>query len=239
MINFGRLMTATPIPVSEHINFYQPTIRQILDMGEGKYWSLLKIWHLERNELISEETPETQQLDDFGLWLLVILHSPGMQEQVKASVHCFLHTKIEFLPISNTIMIGEDDTSRLFNAPMFYHMREIAQTLFSVLTGKKEEQYQETDNMSEREKQIINKMKRSAEKLDKIKNGDKNKEDQLVKQIISLVAIGHYTFEQVYDMTMVQMIYLLKKYVAVQQYELYIGLSPYMSSKKVKPLNTG
>jgi hypothetical protein len=74
-------------------------------------------------------------------------------------------------------------------------------------------------------------MRESAAKLDKIKNGEKDKKDQLVKQIISLVAIGGYTYDQVYSMTIVQMIYLLKKYVAIQQYELYIALSPYRDSK--------
>lgn len=232
MINFGRLMTATPIPVSGKIKFYQPTIRQILDMGEGTYWSLLKLWNLERRELLQAESEETENLSDYEVWNLVMLHSPEMQKQLIASVHCFLHTKIEFLPISNTIMIGEADSSVLLDPYVYAQMKQISQTLFNLLGDKKDEQYQETEHMSEREKQIIRKMKASAEKLDKIKNGEKDTENQLVKQIISLVAIGHYTFDQVYGMTMVQMIYLLKKYVAIQQYELYTALSPYMDSKK-------
>ena len=41
--------------------------------------------------------------------------------------------------------------------------------------------------MSEMEKRLIAKMKANAEKLDRIKNGDKSVEDRLVKQVISLV----------------------------------------------------
>ena len=232
MINIGRLMTATPIPVSKKIFFYQPTLRQILDMGEGTYWSLLKLWHLKRSEMISAETPETKDLSDFELWTMIMLHTPIMQQQLIASVDFFLHTKIEFLPLSNTIMIGEGDSSVLLDVFLYGMMQEISATFFDLTGDKKEEQYQETAHMSEHEKRLIAKMKASAEKLDKIKNGEKSTEDQLIKQIISLVAIGKYTFNQVYDMTMVQMIYLLKKCVDVQQYELYTALSPYMDSKK-------
>ena len=44
----------------------------------------------------------------------------------------------------------------------------------NVISGpKEEEQYRETDQMTERERQLVAKMKKSAERLDRIKNGDK------------------------------------------------------------------
>ena len=101
---------------------------------------------------------------------------------------------------------------------------------------EKGDQYKETPNMSEREKEMIRKMKLREQKLNKIKNSEKNVENRLANQIVSLVAIGGYTFDEVYNMTMVQMVYLLKKYVAIQNYVLYTGLSPYMDSKKSKPV---
>ena len=232
MINLGRLMTATPIPVAKDISFYQPTMRQILNMGEGVYWSLLKIWNLSRKELIQAETPETKEMSDWEVWTNVMLYTPQLKQQLIYSVDCFLHTKIEFLPISNTIMIGEADSLVLLDESVYKSIREICQSFFELMGDSKEDQYHETENMSERERQIIQKMKESAAKLDKIKNGERKTKDQLINQVISLVAIGHYAFNEVYDMTIVQMILLLKKYVAVQQYELYTALSPYIDSKK-------
>lgn len=225
-------MTATPIPVAKDISFYQPTMRQILNMGEESYWSLLKIWNLSRKELIQTETPETQEMSDWEIWTNVMLHTPQLKQQLICSADCFLHAKIEFLPISNTIMIGEADSLVLLDEKMYNSIQEISRSFFELMVDPQEDQYHETENMSERERQIIQKMKESAAKLDKIKNGERKTKDQLINQVISLVAIGHYAFNEVYDMTIVQMILLLKKYVAVQQYELYTALSPYIDSKK-------
>ena len=232
MISLSRLLSNTPIPVISGFNFHQSTIGSILDMGENMYWSLLKIWSLSREELVPEETEETAKLSDFTVWQLLVFTSPQLKTRLIASVDLFLHTKIEFLPISNTIMIGENDSQILLDETFYMSMREICKSVMNIGSSEKEEQYKETAHMSEREKAIIRKMRMSAEKLNRIKNGDKDIENRLAKQIISLVAIGHYTFSQVYEMTMMQMIYLLKKYVDIQQYELYTTLSPYIDSKK-------
>lgn len=200
-------------------------------MGEEMYWSLIKVWDLDRRQIVDVETEETKELSDFQLWQIAVMSSLEFKRRVIASVDCFLHTKIEFLPISNTIMIGETDPV-LLDEMFYYSMKEICQSISNMGSEQKEEQYKETENMSEREKQIIAKMKASAEKLDRIKNGERSIEDRLVKQVIGLVAIGKYTFDEVCNMTIIQMIYLLRKHVEIQQYELYTALSPYMDSKK-------
>ena len=88
--------------------------------------------------------------------------------------------------------------------------------------------------MSAREKEMLEKMKAAEAKLNKIKHGDSGTDDIFGKQIVSLVAIGHYTYEQVYDMTMLQFTNLLMKYVDIERYELHTVLSPYISSKDAK-----
>ena len=93
-----------------------------------------------------------------------------------------------------------------------------------------EGQYHETDNMSEREKQMIEKMKSSAQKIETINNPNKKPEDYLGNRILGLVAVGGYTFDQVYNMTMLQFNVLLQKYVDIQSFELRTSLSPYISS---------
>lgn len=232
MIKLGRLITNTPIPVVNNVYFYQTTVREVLDMGENMYWSLLKLWYLNRDDLISEETTETSAINDFELWKGVMMSTPEMKSRLATSVQVFLHTKIEFLPISNTIMIGEDDCPILLDEHFYFSMRNICSSLYELDSEKEDTQYKETKNMSARERQMIEKMRKREEQLNKIKNGEQDMDNRLVKQIISLVAIGHYTFEEVCDMTMVQIINLLKKYIDIQQYELYTILSPYMDSKK-------
>ena len=232
MISLGRLISPTPIPVIGKIVFYQSTIQQILDMGESMYWGLIKVWDLNRSDMVPYENEETQAMTDFELWQTLITNVADFRKRVIASVHCFLHTKIEFLPISNTIMIGENDSLTLLDEAFYYSMQEICKSISSLGAEEKEEQYQETANMTEQEKRLIAKMKANAEKIDRIKNGEKSVEDRLVKQVIALVAIGKHTFDEVCNMTILQMINLLKKHVEIQQYELYTSLSPYMDSKK-------
>lgn len=236
MISIGRLISNTPFPVVRGIQFHQPTIGQVLDMGEEMYWSLLKVWDLDRKDLIKDETEETLKFNDFEIWKTCLFMSPALQQRVISSVDCFLHTKIEFLPMSNTIVIGEKQTSTLLDETFCLIMRDISRSLSALGVSQKEEQYKETEQMSAREREIMEKMRKSAELLDKIKNGDQKVEDRLVKQVVSLVAIGHYTFDEVLNFTIVQMIYLLRKYVDIQQYELHTILSPYVDSKKTQPV---
>ncbi len=234
-IKLERLLSNTPIPLINGLKLYQPTLQEIVDMGEGKYWSLLKLWCLKREELVPQETEETLKIDDFTMWCLYMLKSQEMQIACIESVDLFLHTKIEFLSVSNTIIIGENESSTIVDEKFYNLMNTVCSALFNVGSEEKEEQYKENPNMSEREREMIRKMKAREEKLNQIKNADSKTEDRLAKEIVSLVAIGGYTFDEVYNMTLIQMTYLLRKYVAIQRYELYTGLSPYMDSKKSKP----
>lgn len=67
MISISRLMSTSPVPIMGDIKFYQTTVREILDMGEEMYYSLLKIWDLSRSELIDNETEQTLILTDFEI----------------------------------------------------------------------------------------------------------------------------------------------------------------------------
>lgn len=235
-IKLERLLSNTPLPIREKLNFYQPKVQEIANMGEQMYWSMLKIWSMKREEILEKETEESMKLSDFQIWTTYITSSPEMIIVLTASVDCFFHTKVDFLPTVNTIIIGENENSTILDEGLYNLIHDICATLSNLDMEEKEEQYKETPNMSEREKEMIRKMKLREQKLNKIKNSEKNVENRLANQIVSLVAIGGYTFDEVYNMTMVQMVYLLKKYVAIQNYVLYTGLSPYMDSKKSKPV---
>ena len=235
-IKLERLLSNTPLPIREKLNFYQPKVQEIANMGEQMYWSMLKIWSMKREEILEKETEESMKLSDFQIWTTYITSSPEMIVVLTASVDCFFHTKVDFLPTVNTIIIGENENSTILDEGLYNLIHDICATLSNLDMEEKEEQYKETPNMSEREKEMIRKMKLREQKLNKIKNSEKNVENRLANQIVSLVAIGGYTFDEVYNMTMVQMVYLLKKYVAIQNYVLYTGLSPYMDSKKSKPV---
>ena len=228
--SLGLLLSGTPIQITSQLKFYQPTVRDVVIMGEEHYNLLLKIWMIERDELIPEENEYTLAMNDFEIWFEYISTVPSMQEALEESCLVFFHKKIEFFPLSHTINIGEGESSVLLDLGLYLTLK----SLFSKLVQKqddKDEQYKETKNMSEREKKMLEKMKAAQAKLHKIKHGDTGSDDIFGKQIVALVAIGHYTFDEVYNMTMLQFTNLLTKYVDIERYELHTVLSPYISSK--------
>lgn len=111
-------------------------------------------------------------------------------------------------------------------------MKELCNRIIPTSSASEEGgQYHETEHMTERERQMIEKMKSSAQKIEETKNPNRNPEDVLGNKITGLVAVGGYTFEQVYNMTMLQFNMLLQKYVDIQTFELRTMLSPYISSE--------
>ena len=147
------------------------------------------------------------------------------------SCHVLLKAKVEFFDISGTIYIGERSSGVILDETFYLLMRELCSRIIPQSSASEEEgQYRETDNMSERERQMIEKMKAAEKKIEQTKNPDKKPEDYLGNRILGLVAVGGYTFEQVYNMTMLQFNMLLQKYVDIQTFELRTSLSPYISS---------
>ena len=231
--SLGLLLSGDPIKITSRLKFYQPTVRDVVIMGEERYNLLLRIWTVTRDELIPEENDYTQDKDDYIIWFEYIMSVPQMREALEESCLVFFRKKIEFLPLTHTISIGEGESSELLDLGLYLTIK----SLFSKLAQKrddKDQQYKETKKMSAKEKEMLEKMKAAEAKLNRIKHGDSGTDDVFGKQIVSLVAIGHYTYEQVYDMTMLQFTNLLMKYVDIERYELHTVLSPYISSKDAK-----
>lgn len=67
MIRLAQILTGKPYRVIGDIYFHQPTIEEIVEMGEDVYWSLTNLWMVKRNELVIRENEETAKLDDFEI----------------------------------------------------------------------------------------------------------------------------------------------------------------------------
>lgn len=157
---------------------------------------------------------------------------PGAKEGLIKSCQVFLKSKVEFFDISGTIYIGEGEFGVILDNTFYLLMKELCNRIIpSASASEGGEQYHETEHMSKREREMIAKMKMSAQKIEETKNPSRNPEDMLGNKITGLVAVGSYTFEQVYNMTMLQFNMLLQKYVDIQTFELRTMLSPYISSE--------
>lgn len=232
MNNLGYLLTGKPIQITQGIYFYQPTIGEIVEMGEDLYWSLLNVWTLKREELIVQETDDSKQMDDYDIWNICLFSSPPIKEAFIKSCEILLKTKVEFFEISHTIYIGEKASGVILDAAFYLLVKELCQKVIPNLSASDEgKQYRKTDSMSERERRIIEKIEAGQKRVEDIKNQSQHDpKDNLGHKVLGLVAVGHYTFEQVYNMTMLQFNLLLQKYVDIQSFELRTALSPYISS---------
>ena len=233
MISLATVLSGRPISVAKGVNFFQPTLQEIVDMGETTYWSILNLWTLKRQDIIATETEETKELDDYTVWKTCAFSTPAFRQSLILSCNVLLKSKVEFFGISGTIYIGERSSGVILDETFYLLMRELCSRITPQTSASEEGgQYQETDNMSERERQMIEKMKAAEKKIEQTKNPDKKPEDYLGNRILGLVAVGGYTFEQVYNMTMLQFNMLLQKYVDIQTFELRTSLSPYISSEE-------
>lgn len=232
MISLAKVLSGKPLPLIGKIQFYQPTIQEIVDSGESSYWVSVSLWLLNRQDLVIEENEETRKLDDYNIWLLYVLNNPPIRKTLIKSCATLLREKVEFFDISGTIYIGEKESGVILDETFYLLMREMCSRIMPVDSASKDKQFQETKNMSERERKMIEKMKASAKKIEETKNPDRRPEDFLGNRILGLVAVGGYTFEQVYNMTMLQFNMLLQKYVDIQTFELRTQLSPYISSEE-------
>lgn len=241
MISLAKVLTGQPILITSDIYFYQPTLREITDMGETEYWSLTNLWCLKRKDMISKENDQTKRMDDFEIWKLFIFSSPILRQALIKSCYYLLKTKVEFFDISGTIYIGEKASGVILDAVFYLTMKELCQKITPISSSASDaqgEQYRETEHMSERERELIEKMKAGTRKVEEIKNKNQTSpEDYLGNRILGLVAVGGYTFEQVYNMTMLQFNLLLQKYIDIQSFELRTALSPYISSEDSQNVN--
>jgi hypothetical protein len=231
MISLAKVLSGKPILLTKDIYFHQPTLQEIVDMTEVTYWGITNIWTIKRRDMISQETPETQEMDDFTIWKHMIMSNKDVKRMFALSCYVLLKKKVEFFDISGTIYIGEEDSGMVLDNTFYLLMKELCLKLIdNDSASEKSEQYQETEHMSERERQLIEKMRASEKKLEETKNPNKKPEDYLGNKILGLVAIGKYDFDFVYKLTMLQFNRLLSKCVELQSYELRTMLAPYMSS---------
>ena len=239
MISLAKVLSGKPIQLTKSISFYQPTLDEIVNViGEPLYWTLLNIWVVKRSELIEQENEKTKDLDDYEIWKGCMMSSPVFREALKRSCLYLLKSKIEFFDISGTIYIGEKESGVVLDNTFYLLMKEMCLRVMPDFGASEEgEQYRENDHMSEREREMIKKMKLSAKKVEETKNPTQRPEDYLGNRITGLVAVGGYTFEQVYNMTMLQFNMLLQKCVDIQTFELRTQLSPYISSEDGQNIN--
>lgn len=207
------------------IEIFQPTIRDIVTIGYNRFGSLYGVWNLQRKDLLVEETDETWNLDDFEVYKKFMCYNPELQKIFKDSVLFFIHKNVEFLKMENTIFIGELESGIELTQELFSKI----QSVIKQITSQKEEDIKSQNApRSKKAQEIHDKIVAGQKRLAEMKQ--EMGEDDMASRIVGVVGHGH-TYEEVYNMTLIQFNALLEKLVQIENYTLTTMLSPYADKK--------
>lgn len=224
-ISLSRLLTGEGIDINSKITIFQPTMRDIVTLGYERFGQLYSIWNLTRKELLQQETDETWNMEDWDVYKKFVIYNPELQKIFSDSVLFFIHKKVEFLKMQNSIFIGELESGIELTEELF---SEIQGVIKQVTSQKEEDLKIKNAPRSKRAQEIHDKIVAGQQRLDEIKK--EKGEDDLASQIVALVAHGH-SYESVYDMTLLQFRALLEKTVQIENYQITSLLSPYVDKK--------
>lgn len=224
-INMSYLLSGEGIKINSKITVYQPTIKDIAILGYERFGAIYTVWNLTRKDLLASETDETWNLDDFDVYKKFIIYNDELHKVFKDSILFFLHKKVEFLKMENSIFIGELESGIELTKELF---SEIQSVIKQITLQKEEDEKIKNAPRSRRAQEIHDKIVKGQQRLEEIKK--ERGEDDLSNQIVSLVAHG-LSFADVYDMTLLQFKMVLEKMVQVENYTITSLLSPYVDKK--------
>lgn len=224
-ISWSRLLTGEGITLNSKITIFQPTLRDIVILGYERFGNLYSIWNLTRKELVPEETDETWNMEDFDVYKKFMIYNPDLQKVFKDSVLFFMHQKVEFLKMQNSIFIGELESGIELTEELF---SEIQGVIKQITSQKEEDSKIQNAPRSKRAQEIHDKIVAGQQRLEEIKK--EKGEDDLASQIVAVVAHGH-SYETVYNMTLIQFRAVLEKMVQIENYTITSLLSPYVDKK--------
>ncbi len=222
------LLTGQPIVINPKITIYQPTMQDIAILGYERFGHLYSIWGLQRSDFLEEETNETWNLSDWEVYKKFICYEEKLQKVFKDSVLFFFHKKVEFLKMANSIFIGELESGIELTEELFSEIQGVVR----IITSQKEEDIQSKNaQRSTRAQEIHDKIVAGQQRLSEFKK--QKGLDDLASRIVGLVAHG-YSYEQVYNLTLLQFNALIEKVVQVENYTITSMLSPYIDKKNKK-----
>lgn len=224
-INITKLLVGDGIRINPKITIYQPTIKDIAELGYGRFGSLYTVWGLTRKDLLQEETDETWNLGDFDVYKKFVIYNEEIQKIFKDSVLFFMHQKVEFFKMQNSIFIGELESGIELTEELF---SEIQSVIKQITLQKEEDEKIKNAPRSKRAQEIHDKIVQGQKRLEEIKK--ENGEDELANQIVALVGHG-FSYNEVFDMTLIQFKAVLEKLVQIENYNITSLLSPYVDKK--------
>ena len=222
------LLCGEPIKIEKDLYVYQPTVRDEATLGDEEFGKITYVWNITRKDLIEEETDETWNLDDWEVYKKALIYNLDLQQVFKYSVLFFMHKKVEFLKMQNSIFIGELESGIELSEELFSKIQSVIK---QITLQKEEDEHSQNAPRSRRAQEIHDKIVEGEKRLSNLKK--EKGVDTLSSMIIGVVAHGH-SYEEVLSMTLPQFWAIIEKIVQIENYEFNVLLSPYMDKKSAR-----
>jgi hypothetical protein len=227
-----KLLSGAPFDISGIGLAYPFTLREITEMGYGKYSQLLYIFTLNINDYIPVET----QIEGFNSFDLIA--NSNSQTLIDTFVDglkmIFRVDKAKFSLHYQCVFLGDYESNVLdtknLNRNNFEQLRDIM--LYTNCLDTKKKEYDPKDDKA---KEIIEKFNKANEKLQKAKNSNEKPID--LSDIISAVAAKSNTISlsNAWDLTLYQLYDAYKRLDMIENYNISIqSLLHGASSDKVQ-----
>lgn len=95
-INISKILTGEGIELNSKITIFQPTVKDIVILGNERFGNLYAIWNLSRKDLVPEETDETWNLEDWDVYKKFIIYDLNLQKYLKTLFYSSCIKKLSF-----------------------------------------------------------------------------------------------------------------------------------------------
>lgn len=224
------LVSGIDLPFPElKVNIHQPTIREISYIGEMNFYEALSIITIDAETLIKNSKDFTEQdkseiskMSNFKLFLTMVNSQPN----VKVSVFMLFtllfpnHTldiQDEYILLTNI----EKNDCVLMDENIFTIFQKVLKRMFCLNGSTSEEEF---NPAGERAKEIIEKIKKGREKVEKQRGTSKSKTKNFLSKYISGLGIGSNSLNilNVLDLTLYQLFDQLERFQLYSSFNIAI-----------------
>lgn len=242
MIEELSLTTGVDIPIPElQIVIHQPTIKEIALIGEEKFFSYLSYFninnsilinYINKDDFILEEIYEAyiealQKLSNLETIMFLIKNNELIKEDIIDGITTILNLIIPnynfHFDLEDEVIIGYGQNILIINSQRFNIIREIIEIIFDLknIQGNSKEEFDPAD---EKAKEIMEKIKAGRKKI--AQQQYKEETGSFLSKYVMILMIGlKYDINQILNLTLYQMIKLVKKYTDKLQYDTQLQIS--------------
>ena len=208
------LMSGNDIPFPQaELTIHQPTVEEIAYIGEQVFYTGISYLNFSKSRLMPEEQDALENLTDFQVLMFLLTRAKDYEALTnRASVEMVLTLmfpgyRIIIAPNGFNFLNEETGDNLLIGEEVYSEFKSIVYRMYAL--DQAQGQQREYDPKDELARQIVNKIKKGREKLNRIKNQGKDGQmSSILSRYISILAVGEqkdinilkkYTVYQLFD----------------------------------------